>query len=223
MTGAPGSASRATLSEAASKALLSEYGVPCVADRVVGNPDDAVAAASELGLPVVVKLSGDGIAHKTERGLVRLSLGSSEEVAAAARDLLAAARPGDGPVGLLVAPMLRSTRELIVGLHDDEQFGRCVMVGIGGVLAEVVADVAFRLVPLHVADAHDMLDDLAARAVLGAVRGEPPVDRDAVVAILLGLSRLGAERPDVLSVDVNPLLVVDGAPIAVDALVEVER
>jgi hypothetical protein len=83
--------------------------------------------------------------------------------------------------------------------------------------------VAFRLVPLHLADAHDMLDDLAARAVLGPVRGEPPVDRDAVVAILLGLSRLGAERPDVLSVDVNPLLVVGGAPIAVDALVEVER
>lgn len=220
MSGTPDRPLRPTLSEAASKALLAQYGVPCVADRVVATPDAAAVAATALGYPVVVKLSGDGIAHKTERGLVRLGIGDPERVAAAGRQLLAAARPEDGNVSLLVAPMLSSTRELIVGLHDDPQFGRCVMVGIGGVLAEAVADVAFRLVPIDAHDAHEMLDDLAARAILGPVRAEPAVDRDAVVAILLGLSRLGVERPDIHSVDVNPLLVVDGSPIAVDALVE---
>jgi acetyl-CoA synthetase (ADP-forming) len=200
---------------------LADYDVPCVPDRVVATAAAAVAAADEFGYPVVVKLTGEWIAHKTERGLVRLSLGGPEQVEAAAIDLLAAAVPDDGDVALLVAPMLRATRELILGIHDDPQFGRCVMVGLGGVLAEAVADVAFRLAPIDATDAHEMLDDLSAAAILGPVRGEPAVDRDALVVVLLGLSRMAGERPDVASVDVNPLLIVDGAPIAVDALVEV--
>ena len=213
--------SRRTLSEAESKALLADYDVHCVPDRVVVTAAAAVAAADEFGYPVVAKLTGERIAHKTERGLVRLSLGGPEQVQAAAADLLAAAVPADGDVALLVAPMLGATRELIVGLHDDPQFGRCVMVGLGGVLAEAVADVAFRLAPIDAHDAHEMLDDLTASAILGPVRGEPAVDRDAVVAVLLGLSRLAGDRPDVASVDINPILIVGGAPIAVDALVEV--
>ena len=213
--------SRRTLSEAESKTLLADYDVPCVPDRVVATAAEAVAAADKFGYPVVVKLTGELIAHKTERGLVRLSLGGPEQVDAAAAGLLAAALPDDGDVALLVAPMLAATRELIVGLHDDPQFGRCVMVGLGGVLAEAVADVAFRLAPIDASDAHEMLDDLSAAAILGPVRGEPAVDRDAVVAVLLGLSRLADDRPDVASVDINPVLIVDGAPIAVDALVEV--
>jgi acetyl-CoA synthetase (ADP-forming) len=123
---------------------------------------------------------------------------------------------------LLVAPMVRGSRELIAGVARDPQFGASVMVGIGGVLAEALADVAFRLVPVEWVDAEEMLDDLGARALFGPVRGEPPVDRDAVVDVLLALSRLAADRPDIVSVDVNPLVVVDGRPIAVDALVEVE-
>ena len=210
-----------TLSEPASKALLAEYGVPCAPEQVVATPDAAVAAARQFGTPVVVKLSGDRIAHKTERGLVRLSLYGPDEVAAAAQELLSGARPEDGAVALLVAPMLNATRELIAGLHDDPQFGVCVMVGIGGVLSEAIADVAFRLAPIDAGDAHEMLDDLHAQAVLGPVRGEPAVDRDAVVAVLVALSRLADARPELVSVDVNPLLIVDGKPIAVDALVEV--
>jgi acetyl-CoA synthetase (ADP-forming) len=171
---------------------------------------------------VVAKLSGPGLAHKTERGLVRLDLSTAHEVRDVANDLFAAARPEDGDVSVLVAPMVRGARELIAGVHDDAQFGRCVMIGIGGVLAEAVADVAFRLAPLEPVDAQEMLDDLRGQALLGPVRGEAPVDRDAVASVLLVLSRLAAERPDVASVDVNPLVIdATGAPIAVDALVEV--
>jgi acetyl-CoA synthetase (ADP-forming) len=168
----------------------------------------------------VVKLGGDGIAHKTERGLVRLNLGSAEQVHEAAAALLAAATPEDGEVHLLVAPMLRATRELIAGLHDDPQFGMTVMLGVGGILAEAVADVAFRLVPIERTDAEEMLEDLALQSLLGPFRGEPAVDRDAVAAVLLGLSEAAAARPDVASADLNPLLVVHGRPVAVDALVE---
>src|SRR5690606_3916453 len=132
-----------TLSEADSKALLAEYGVPFPPERVVATAEAAVEAADAIGFPAVVKLGGEGIAHKTERGLVRLGLGTAEQVREAAEELLAAATPEDGEVHLLVAPMLRATRELIAGLHHDPQFGMTVMLGVGGILAEAVADVSF--------------------------------------------------------------------------------
>jgi acetate---CoA ligase (ADP-forming) subunit beta len=210
-----------TLAEYESKRLLAEHGVPIADERVVVTAADAVEAAREFGGAVVVKLAGDGIAHKTERGLVRLSLSGDDAVLDAATELLAAATPDDGDVSLLVAPMLRGARELIAGIHDDPPFGRCVMLGIGGVLTEALADVAFRLVPIDEIDAGDMLDDLRSQALLGPVRGEPALDREATTRVLLGLSRLAEERSDVISVDVNPLVIVDGMPIAVDALVEV--
>ena len=209
-----------TLSEAASKELLGRFGVPFPAEQVVANADGAVAAAAALGYPVVVKLGGDAIAHKTERGLVRLALGSAEQVRDAADALLATATPEDGEVHLLVAPMLRATRELIAGLHRDPQFGMTVMLGVGGVLAEAVADVTFRLVPITPVDAEEMIEDLALQRLLGEFRREPAVDRAALADVLLGLSSAAEQRDDLASADLNPLLIVDGRPLAVDALVE---
>lgn len=210
-----------TLSEHESKRLLAEFDVPFAPERVAADADAAVDAARALGFPVVVKLAGDAIAHKTERGLVRLRLGDESAVRDAASELLAAATADDGEVVLLVAPMLSGARELIAGVHDDEQFGRCVMVGVGGVLTEALGDVAFRLVPIDDLDAREMIDDLGAQALLGPVRGEPALDREAMARVLVGLSRLAVARPDVVAVDVNPLIVVEGQPVAVDALVEV--
>lgn len=212
-----------TLSEHESKQVLADAGVPVLDERVVDTPDEAVVAARQFGPDesVVVKLCGEGVAHKTERGFVRLGLGGDDDVRAASQAVLDAATPEDGTVALLVAPMVRGSRELIAGVVRDPQFGACVMVGIGGVLAEALADVAFRLVPIERVDAEDMIDELAARAMFGPVRGEPPVDQGAVADVLLALSRLAEVRPDIASVDVNPLVVVDGRPIAVDALVEV--
>ena len=210
-----------TLSEADSKRLLAGHGVPFPDERQVTSVDAAVAAAAEIGHPVVLKLGGDGIAHKTERGLVRLALADGAAVAEAASDLLAAARPDDGEVHLLVAPMLRGNRELIAGLHHDEQFGMTVMLGVGGILAEAVADVAFRLVPISRLDAAEMIDDLATQALLGELRGEPAVDREALIDVLVGLSAAAESDPTIAGADLNPLIVVDGRPVAVDALVEV--
>ena len=209
-----------TLSEADSKALLAGHGVAFPDERRCATAEEAVAAARELGHPVVCKLGGDAIAHKTERGLVRLGLADDAAVGEAAAELLAAARPDDGEVHLLVAPMLRGNRELIAGLHHDPQFGMTVMLGVGGVLAEAVADVAFRLVPIDRVDAEEMLDDLQTQALLGPFRGEPPVDRAALVEVLLGLSRAAEADPSIVSADLNPLIVVDGRPVPVDALVE---
>ncbi len=213
-----------TLSEAASKARLRAHGVPLADERIVRSAADAGDAADAIGYPVVAKLNGDRIAHKTERGLVRLGLADRAAVERAAADLLAAARPEDGEVSVLVAPMVRGNRELIAGLVRDPQFGMCVMLGVGGVLAEALADVVFRLVPIARVDALEMIEGLATQKLLGPFRGEQGVDRDALADVLLGLSALAEADPSVVSVDLNPLIVQpDGRAVAVDALVEVDE
>lgn len=211
-----------TLSEAESKRLLAEHGVPVLDERSAATPPDTGAAAEEIGFPVVVKLCGASIAHKTERGLVRLGIADRSGAEAAAADLLASATPDDGSVEILVAPMVRGSRELIAGVATDPQFGPCVMIGVGGVLAEALGDVAFGVVPLTDSDADEMIDALRTSDLLGPHRGEPAVDRAALRSVLLGLSRLAESDPSIVSVDVNPLIVVDGVPVAVDALVERE-
>lgn len=209
-----------TLSEAASKEILAAHGVPIAPEAVVADAEAAVVAAAEIGFPVVAKLCGDSIAHKTERGLVRLGLADSTAVQAAADELLAAATPEDGAVEVLIAPMVRGNRELIAGLHHDPVFGMTVMLGVGGILAEAIRDVSFRLVPITSADAHEMIDDLRTSALLGEFRGEPAVDRDALAAVLIGLSAAAEADDRIVSADLNPLIIADGKPVAVDALVE---
>jgi len=218
----PSDATRRTLSEHDSKDLLAAFGVPVAHERLAPDPAAAARAAEMLGFPVVVKLCGDAIAHKTERDLVRLGLGDRAAVERAADDLWAKRRAEDGDVALLVAEMVRGRRELIAGLVRDPQFGPCVVLGLGGILTEALRDVVFALAPLSRDDARRMAEGLRASHLLTKpFRGEPAVDPDALADVLVGLGRLAVERPDVASVDVNPLIVrADGKPVAVDALVE---
>jgi len=216
----------ATLSEAQSKDLLRSHGVPVVPEELVFDAAAAGAAAERIGYPVVAKLCAPGLAHKTERGLVKLGLRDRAAVEDAAATLLAAAEPGDGPVGaggvgILVGPMVSGIRELIAGVVRDPQFGPCVMLGLGGVLAEAVADVAFRVAPLERVDASELIDDLSVQKLLGPFRGEPAIDREKLIDVVTGLAGVVAAEPDVVSIDVNPLIISEGIPIAVDALVEV--
>ena len=210
-----------TLSERDSKTLLAGFGIPIAAERFVSTPADAAEAARDLGFPVVAKLNGDAIAHKTERGLVRLRLTDAASVEAAATELLAAARPDDGDVDVLIAPMISGNRELIAGMIRDPQFGPTVMLGVGGILAEAIADVVFRPAPLDDATAAEMIADLETQKLLGDFRGEAAVDRAQLTAVLVGLGRLSTERDDIASIDINPLIVEpSGSVIAVDGLVE---
>jgi succinyl-CoA synthetase beta subunit len=213
-----------TLSEYDAKRLLASAGVPVLDERLAASAEDAVVAARQIvaaGDAVVLKLCGTGVTHKSERGLVRLGVRGDDDVREAAETLFAAARPEDDAVGVLVAPMARGSRELIAGVHRDAQFGPCVMIGVGGVLAEALGDVAFRLAPIERVDADEMLEELSTQELLGPFRGEPAIDRATVADVLLALSRLVESNVELFSVDVNPLVVVDGKPVAVDALMEV--
>lgn len=214
---------RRTLSESDSKALLAGHGIELAPERIAATSEEAVRCAEELGFPVVIKLNGDRIAHKTERGLVRLGLADAASAAAAADELLAAALPEDGEVGLLVAPMLRGNREFLAGLSLDPQFGMTIAFGLGGVLAEALSDVVVRPVPIDRSDASEMIGEIRATAVLGPFRGEPAVDREHLADVLVALSDLAVADPSIVAVDLNPLIVVEGRAIPVDALVEIDE
>lgn len=214
-----------TLSEAESRRVVARHGVPVSAFVTGRSTDEVIAAlAADPGVeyPVVAKLCGRAIAHKTERGLVRLRLGDEAALRSACDELLAAARPDDGDVEVLVSTMVAGNRELIAGLNDDPQFGLTVMLGVGGILAEAIRDVVFRLVPIDEVDAGEMIDDLATQRLLEEFRGEPAVDRQALIDALVGLARVGEQEAGIRAIDLNPMILVDGRPIAVDALLEVD-
>ena len=217
----PSAAGRA-LAETDSLARLEAAGLPVLRPRLVADPDDAAAQARSIGFPVVLKLDAVGLAHKSDVGGVRLGLADDGAVRNAARELLDLALPG-GAVqrGLLVSRQLQGV-ELILGGRRDPLFGPLVVVGLGGILAEVLDDVAIRLAPVDQAEAAAMLDELRAVAVLAGARGRPGVDRPAVIDAIVRLGQLLVDDPTVLEVDVNPVISGPSGTAAVDALVVVD-
>ncbi|MFP4501680.1 MAG: acetate--CoA ligase family protein [Candidatus Hydrogenedentota bacterium] len=206
------------LSELAAKQVLAAYGVPVTAEELAADAGQGVAAAERLGYPVALKPCGAAITHKSERNLVRLGLADAAAVQQAAQELVNAM--GDTPFdGLLVQPMVRGKRELIVGGLRDATFGPCVMLGMGGIAVEATGDVAFRLAPVSPRDVAEMIGELHARKVFDAFRGDGPVDREALATVVMGVGQLLLDHPEVAQVDVNPLIVEGEHPIAVDALI----
>jgi acetate---CoA ligase (ADP-forming) len=213
------------LGERDSLELLRHAGVAVTPAIAVRDPDAAVEAARPLGGDaVVLKIDAPGLAHKSDLGLVRLGLRGDEAVRAAAMGLLAEARRLDVDArGLLVEPMAEDGVELIVGTHRDASFGPLVMVGLGGVLAEVLDDVAIRLAPVTLTVAREMLDELRGARLLSGVRGRTGVDREALAELIVGVAAFAVDRSDVLEIDLNPVIATADGAVAVDALVVVDE
>jgi acyl-CoA synthetase (NDP forming) len=208
------------LPERESLELLAAAGLSVGTARAVVDPEAAVEAADAIGYPVVLKLDATGLAHKSEVGGVRLGLSGPDEVRFAAGELLALGRtPPIGLRGLLVEAQVASGLELIVGLRRDPQFGPIVIVGLGGILAEALDDVALELAPLTAQVANAMLDRLRGATLLAGWRGRPAVDRAAVAGLIVALGDLAWARPDLREVDLNPVIAGEHGAIAIDGLV----
>jgi len=205
------------LDEHEAKRILAGYGIPVVREIVARDAGEALAAARELGFPVVVKGLGPTLLHKTERSLVHLNICGERELKRAVQAV--AREAADELEGILVQPCLSGRRELVAGFSRDPVFGPVVMFGIGGIFTEALKDISLRLAPLKESDAEDMLDEIKAGLLLGPFREEQPADREALVQTLLGLSRLAVEHPEFAEADINPLIVTPAGDVrAVDAL-----
>ena len=201
------------LTPADTRELLLAYGLPVVAERLAADPAGAVAAAEELGYPVVVKTALAG-AHKTELGGLALDLADADAVRAAAERI-------GGP--LIVQPMVSGGAELLAGVVQDPVFGPLVAFGPGGVFAELIGEAAFRIAPLTDRDVEELVHGGKAGRLVGGFRGAPAADGAALADLLLRLGRLGEDVPAVAELDLNPVLALPDRCVAVDARVRVQR
>lgn len=211
---------RAVLSEVEAKAVLAEVGVPVTPTRLAHDVEEAVVIADELGYPVVLKIDADAITHKSDSGGVELDLASADAVRAAHQRIMAAAHgttPEAKVRGVSVQPMANPGTEVIIGMTRDPQFGPVLMFGLGGILVEVLKDVAFRVVPLQQRDAAEMIREIQGFPVLEGYRNMPPADLAALETILMHVSSFAEDHPEVTELDLNPILAYDDGAVAVDA------
>lgn len=212
------------LTEYEAKVLLASYGVPITRERLCRSLAESIGAAEEIGYPVAVKVMSPDILHKTEAGIVALQVRDEEELRNTYGRLLekaVRANPGARIRGVLVQEMVSGGQECIVGVRRDPLFGPVVAVGLGGVFVEVLQDVSLRLAPVDRPVIMKMLRELKGAALLKGVRGKPPRDIEALASLVESVSRMVLNEPDLLELDVNPVMVLEeghGA-VAVDALV----
>jgi len=202
-----------------SKKILELTGIPIIKSGLAKSGEEAVKLASEIGYPLVMKIVSPQISHKTEVGGVRININSEDEVKNAYIDIITNVNekvPEADIQGILLQEML-SGPELIVGITLDPQFGHMIMFGIGGIFVEVYKDVSFRLVPITLGDAKDMLNEINGRPILEGVRGLPKVNDEQLVDILMKVSDLVSSYPNIKEMDLNPLIASEKGVIAVDA------
>jgi len=189
--------------------LLEAYGIPTLRPQLARTPHEAVELAERMGYPVVVKVAAPQVLHKTDVGGVVLGLQDAESVAAAFERMLNRVRtvvPEAERWGAYVQKMAPPGHEVIVGASRDPRFGPLVMFGLGGVFVEALEDVSFRLAPLTRAEARAMMAETRGERLLRGVRGRPPADRDAIAEVLVRVSQLVTDFPDITELDINPLI-----------------
>jgi acyl-CoA synthetase (NDP forming) len=216
------SAGRYALDAVEARPLLEAYGIPTPPQFLATSPYDAIRFATEIGYPVVLKLISPDILHKTDIGGVLLDVKDEGAVNAGFEKLVArasAVHPGAHVRGVQIQQMVTGGQEVIVGVKRDPTFGPLVMFGLGGVYVEALADVSFRLAPLTAADAWEMLEEVRSARLLTGLRGAPPADRAALVDAIVCVGQLAADQPEIVELDINPLLVLPEGQgvLAVDA------
>lgn len=220
---------RLSIGDAEAQAILKAYGMKTPASKLAATPEEAVKIAAEVGFPVVLKIASPDILHKTDVGGVKVGLRNSEEVRDSfelmtyrAERYLPEARLWGCQVQEMAPP---GGLEVLVGMNRDPQFGPLVTFGLGGIYVEALKDVTFRVAPFTVRDAENMLKEIRAKALLDGVRGQPPVDKDAIIDTLLRICQLVTEYPEITELDINPLIVYpkgQGA-IAIDMRLVLEK
>jgi acetyltransferase len=203
------------LDEHASKTFLAACGIPVVEEKIADNYPSLKDIIASSKYPVVMKGLPERVEiHKTDRGLVKLNI-KSEEEAKNTFETLMNNMGGKGRV--LVYSQVGGRFELIAGLIRDQEFGPCVMLGVGGIMAEVINDVAFAMAPLSISDALMMMDNLRSRKMFDGFRGEKAADKKKVAQLLVDLGNIGVNYPRIKEIDVNPFIISESEPIAVDA------
>ena len=208
------------ITEELSKSILKTYGVKVPGYALVKSAEEAAKEAKKLGFPLVMKVVSPQILHKTDVGGVKVGINNVDEVKKTFKDMYGrlSKKKGVDVKGILLEKMVPKGVELIVGVQNDHQFGPVIMVGLGGIMTEVMKDVAFRMLPITTSDAKSMLNELKGSKLLKGFRGSPPIDLNMVSKMLVQIGKLGVENADYInSIDFNPVVVYPKSHFVVDA------
>jgi acyl-CoA synthetase (NDP forming) len=223
---------RTVILESEAKDIMKGYGIAVPPYDTARSADEAVTKAKKIGYPVVLKILSKDILHKSDAGGVKVNLNDDGQVKKAFQEIMDNARKYgsdkgiqvDLSRGVLVSDFADQGTEVIIGVTRDPQFGHALMFGLGGIFVEVLKDVTFRLIPLTESDAREMVSEIKAAKILDGVRGQAPRDVDALVSVIMAISRMVKENPEIVELDCNPTFVYDkgkGA-LVVDARILIE-
>jgi acetyl-CoA synthetase (ADP-forming) len=210
------------LTEAEAYELLSNYGIPVPTYSVASSEEEAVQASDSLGFPLVMKIVSPDIMHKTDIGGIKMNIINSPQVRESYKNIICNVRKNKPEArinGMLLYKQAPKGVEVIVGMIRDPQFGPTVMFGLGGIFIEILKDVAFRVCPVERTDIEEMLTEIEGIKMLQGYRGQPRRDVNAIIDIILEISRLALDYPVVKGIDLNPILVYEKGALVVDAKV----
>lgn len=216
---------RRLLTEVESKTLLSQAGINVVETRLATSRKEAISLSQQLGLPAVLKIASSDVTHKSDAGGVKLGLETVRQVGKAYDDILASVRqhyPEAAIQGVSVQKMARPGIEVIIGMSKDAQFGPVIMFGLGGILVEILIDVAFRIVPLTRRDAAEMIREIKGYPLLEGYRGQEPADLAKLEEMILKVSEFIGQHPEIEELDLNPVFAYKDGAVAVDARIVLE-
>jgi acyl-CoA synthetase (NDP forming) len=214
------------------KDIMKSYGIPIPAYATAITADEAVVKSKEIGFPVVLKILSKDILHKSDAGGVKINLKDEDSVRKAFDEIMVNVRnygkeegiEVDLSRGVFISDFAEMGTEIIVGVTKDPQFGHALMTGLGGIFVEVLKDVSFRLIPFTETDAREMLSELKAYKILEGVRGEPPRDVDSLIKVMLAVSKMIEENPEITELDCNPTFVyeIGKGSLVVDARILID-
>jgi len=208
-----------SLLETEAKELLKEYGIPVPNFKLIKSEDKITGLAKEINFPIVMKIVSPDIIHKTDAGGVKVGIKDEKEAESAYQEIIFKAKKYNKEArieGVIVYPMVPQGTEIIIGMMKDPHFGPVAMFGLGGIFVEVLKDVSFRILPIEERDAREMITEIKGYEILKGVRGESPRDIQAIKEVLMKISKLTTENPEINEIDLNPIFVFEKGLQVVD-------
>ncbi|MBA7536317.1 hypothetical protein ES705_28580 [subsurface metagenome] len=209
-----------SLLETEAKELLKEYGIPVPDFKLIKNEEEIDGLAKEINFPIVMKIVSPDIIHKTDAGGVKVNIKDETEARLAYQEIIFKAKKYNKEArieGVIVYSMVPQETEIIIGMMKDPHFGPVAMFGLGGIFVEVLKDISFRIIPLEEKDAREMITEIRGYEILKGARGNPPRDIQAIKEVLMKVSKLTTENPEINEIDLNPIFVFENGIQVVDA------
>jgi acyl-CoA synthetase (NDP forming) len=213
-------AEKRSLLETEAKELLREYGIPVPDFKLIKNEEEISGLAKEINFPITMKIASPDIIHKTDVGGVKVGIKDEKEAKAAYQEIIFNAKKYNKEAkisGIIAYSMIPQETEIIIGMMKDPCFGPTIMFGLGGIFVEILKDISFRILPLEERDAREMITEIKGYEILKGARGEPPRDIQAIEEVLMEVSKLTMENPEINEIDLNPIFVFEKGLQLVDA------